>query len=567
MSMQVSVDGEDVSPEELQSPGWTTAVSRRKVRTVPDGTGEAPSGKPGVATLSQPRQSLTKVKKQVIAASRLPQLPKDHLRVIVRPRNGLDMRNVSQIKFAFALARAAGLGEEEIAEDVVCPNVMQNIAVVSTPAEKNARAYAKISSIAIGNVEYEVNAYMAAPDDTCKGVIRGVDLDIDPARLQALIVHDRNPTALQAKRIKNSKTVVILFDGLKVPNHVICGASMFRCTLFRRQTDVCYACGKVGHRADVCPTPDDVICRGCGKQLPSEEHDCKPTCKLCGGEHVTADRKCQQRFQIPYVVRHRRKERQKQGSNPGFQRGHDGEKDFPPLHTVTPGGTRVIQRGRSRSRGGRSRSRGRSASIARSRSRTPAVRIATQGVDQGSWATKVKKMTKPQVKGGAASEHVSFELVSRIQKENATLRGIVEQLRAEIAEMKGAKVAKATPPSQPNRPVENVGESPTAEVPMDTHSEVRPAKRKATTEHVRNEELDFRVQITDSLTDIKDTLRQMAEAMASLTARTSKLEEEVGKLRAKKRIKTLVKTKAASSEEPDGSPRAELVDISNDGCE
>lgn len=133
--------------------------------------------------------------------------------------------------------------------------------------------------------------------------------------------------------------------------------------------------------------------------------------------------------------------------------------------------------------------------------------------------------------------------------------------------MKGAKVAKATPPSQPNRPVENVGESPTAEVPMDTHSEVRPAKRKATTEHVRNEELDFRVQITDSLTDIKDTLRQMAEAMASLTARTSKLEEEVGKLRAKKRIKTLVKTKAASSEEPDGSPRAELVDISNDGCE
>lgn len=133
--------------------------------------------------------------------------------------------------------------------------------------------------------------------------------------------------------------------------------------------------------------------------------------------------------------------------------------------------------------------------------------------------------------------------------------------------MKGAKVAKATPPSQPNRPVENVGESPTAEVPMDTHSEVRPSKRKATTEHVRNEELDFRVQITDSLADIKETLRQMAEAMASLTARTSKLEEEVGKLRAKKRIKSLVKRKAASSGEPDGSTRAELVDISNDGYE
>ncbi|KAL1443246.1 hypothetical protein MTO96_030357 [Rhipicephalus appendiculatus] len=456
MSMQVTVDGEDVSSEELQSPGWTTAINRRKLKTMPDATGEAPSAKPGVATLSQPRRSLTNVKKQVIAASRMPQLPKDHLRVIVRPRNGLDMRHVSQIKFAFALAKAADLGKEEIAEDVVCPNFMQNIAVVSTPTEKNARAYASISSVAIGSVEYEVNAYMAAPDDTCKGVIRGVDLDIDPVRLQALIVHDRNPTALQAKRIKNSKAVVILFNGLKVPNHVICGASMFRCTLFRRQTDVCYACGKVGHRADVCPTPDDVICRGCGKQSPSEEHDCKPMCKLCGGAHVTADRKCKQRFQIPYVVRHRRKERQKQDSNPCFQRGYTAE-DFPPLHTVKPGGTSATRRGRSHSKSSRSRSKGRSDSIARSRSRTPSVRITTQGADQGPWATKAKKMAQPEVKGGADSEHVSFELVSRIQKENAALRSIVEQLKAEIAEIKGAKVVKATPPSRPIKSVENLG--------------------------------------------------------------------------------------------------------------
>ncbi|KAL1477418.1 hypothetical protein MTO96_017491 [Rhipicephalus appendiculatus] len=170
---------------------------------------------------------------------------------------------------------------------------------------------------------------------------------------------------------------------------------MFRCTLFRRQTDVCYACGKVGHRADVCPTPDEVICRGCGKQSPSEEHDCKPMCKLCGGAHVTADRKCKQRFQIPYVVRHRRKERQKQDSNPCFQRGYTAE-DFPPLHTVKPGGTSAPRCGRSHSKGSRSRSKGRSDSIARSRSRTPSVRITTQGPDQGPWATRAKKMTQPE---------------------------------------------------------------------------------------------------------------------------------------------------------------------------
>ncbi|KAL1436232.1 hypothetical protein MTO96_049860 [Rhipicephalus appendiculatus] len=68
MSMQVAVDGEDVSSEELQSPGWTPAINRRKVKTMPDAMGEAPSAKPGVATLSQPRRSLMNVKKQVIAA-------------------------------------------------------------------------------------------------------------------------------------------------------------------------------------------------------------------------------------------------------------------------------------------------------------------------------------------------------------------------------------------------------------------------------------------------------------------------------------------------------------------
>ncbi|KAH6936080.1 hypothetical protein HPB50_013092 [Hyalomma asiaticum] len=168
-------------------------------------------------------------------------------------------------------------------------------------------------------------------------------------------------------------------------------------------------------------------------------------------------------------------------------------------------------------------------------------------------------------KEGAASEHVSFKLVDRIQTENATLRSIVEQLRAEIAEMKEAKAVKAALPSRPNRPVETLGESPA--VPMDTHSEVRPAKRKGPSEQVRNEELDFQMQIADSTAEIKEPLKHMAEAMASFSARTSKLEEDVGKLRTKKGVKTLLKSRATSSGEPHYSTQDGLANISNDGCE
>ncbi|KAH7972552.1 hypothetical protein HPB52_013394 [Rhipicephalus sanguineus] len=70
--------------------------------------------------------------------------------------------------------------------------------------------------------------------------------------------------------------------------------------------DVCYACGKFGNRADVCPSPEKSICRGCGTPKPKESHHCSPKCGLCGGPHLTADEHCKQRFQIPYVVRRRR---------------------------------------------------------------------------------------------------------------------------------------------------------------------------------------------------------------------------------------------------------------------
>ncbi|KAH9364244.1 hypothetical protein HPB48_007319 [Haemaphysalis longicornis] len=84
--------------------------------------------------------------------------------------------------------------------------------------------------------------------------------------LEKLFVNERNLLILDAKRIKNSKTVVLLFNGMKVPGYVLIG--LVQCSLFRRQHDVCYACGKAGHRADVCINPIDNACKHCGTQNP-----------------------------------------------------------------------------------------------------------------------------------------------------------------------------------------------------------------------------------------------------------------------------------------------------------
>lgn len=135
----------------------------------------------------------------------------------------------------------------------------------------------------------DVNAYETAPDNTTKGVIRGIRIEDGPRALDEKIVNPRNAQALAVKRIGNTTTVIIAFDGLNVPNHVRYGAALIPCTLYGEQVDMCYRCGRLGHCKDVCPNPANRICRGWGLRNPDQRHQCSPKCNLRGGAHMTAD--------------------------------------------------------------------------------------------------------------------------------------------------------------------------------------------------------------------------------------------------------------------------------------
>ncbi|KAH9360192.1 hypothetical protein HPB48_020120 [Haemaphysalis longicornis] len=58
----------------------------------------------------------------------------------------------------------------------------------------------------------------------------------------------------------------------------------------------CSLCGELGHRPDVCPTPDRKICSSCGSGNPLPDHQCVPKCKLCGLSHETASKDCKRRL-------------------------------------------------------------------------------------------------------------------------------------------------------------------------------------------------------------------------------------------------------------------------------
>lgn len=266
----VEVPGEDFVPGDTA--GWT-APGRRGKRV-----GTDPKGGESVSTghQSRPRERANYAKRVTAAitrAARMPAMPREEAKIIVRPRGGLNIARTGATTIMMAVITAAGVTKEEARADTICPNATQNIIVVSTPDERRAALYNRMKSLVVGGIAHEVWTYRAATEGTVKGVIKGVDVADTSQDINENIVNPTNPTALQAHRIGTTTAVIVLFDGAKVPNYIKYGPMLMRCVLYRKHFDVCKQCGKVGHRSDVCPYPDTRVCVACGEPNPGENHN------------------------------------------------------------------------------------------------------------------------------------------------------------------------------------------------------------------------------------------------------------------------------------------------------
>ncbi|KAH6923032.1 hypothetical protein HPB50_020756 [Hyalomma asiaticum] len=237
---------------------------------------------------------------------------KDEHRVVVRPRGGLVVSATKMSALRAAIIAAANIKIEDAEDDTFAPNVAQNIIVLSTPNEARSFRYGSIRNITVEERTYETFAYKSTPDNTSRGVISGVGREEPEEQITRSLVNKHNPTIMAAHRLGNSESVVILFEGNKVPRYVKYGGFVTKCTLYRQHREVCITCGQIGHRRDVCPTLNARVCFACGRNNHGEDHAeyCKPRCKFCDGSHVTGAGSCKNKFKTPLQIKQRQWEKQ-----------------------------------------------------------------------------------------------------------------------------------------------------------------------------------------------------------------------------------------------------------------
>ncbi|KAM7305307.1 hypothetical protein ISCGN_015204 [Ixodes scapularis] len=164
----------------------------------------------------------------------------------------------------------------------------------------------------------KISFLQARPTKTVRGVIHGLDRGTTTEQLPYILAPN-GPSILHARMRGASTSAVVDFEEPHLPFYIQAYGLFKRCRPYRQTVQCCSLCGDLGHRRDVCPTPDTLVCAQCRTKNPTPDHDCAPTCQLCGLDHPTASKDCREKFRPsppPLRARERASPKQQTFHNP-----------------------------------------------------------------------------------------------------------------------------------------------------------------------------------------------------------------------------------------------------------
>ncbi|KAL1473145.1 hypothetical protein MTO96_038895 [Rhipicephalus appendiculatus] len=115
-----------------------------------------------------------------------PPLPHTDIKIIMRPKKGLAIRNFTTHQISRAVAMA-GNSRQHCTGDhfIIRTRPGSNIIIASTSHVHTAQNLRRITTLTLEGKTYEFNTYVAAPEDTLRGVIHGIEPGTTPEELTA----------------------------------------------------------------------------------------------------------------------------------------------------------------------------------------------------------------------------------------------------------------------------------------------------------------------------------------------------------------------------------------------
>lgn len=228
----------------------------------------------------------------------LPRLHPEDFVIILKPRVTVALKDVYQ-HGELGAAFAAYLGTQAAASLSLLPAWEQNLIVAGTRDPHVADKLLRDFQLDSSKGRLPMHGHLKLTGDVCRGVINVANHETSESLQNK--VQWRAGQLADIRKLGNSNVAALTFVGKVVPRFVHYNSEVTLVRAYKRTIPACVRCGTVGHRTDICPSPDNDKCGLCGVTVPTTDgvkapHECIPSCAVCGQAHATNSRDCKGKF-------------------------------------------------------------------------------------------------------------------------------------------------------------------------------------------------------------------------------------------------------------------------------